>query len=1100
MPIGCLRPGLLVRSKNSKRPILKDLPGNKEVARRPLPRIIRVAPINHPSEHSDHSVSQMTTNHSPRFSRGKPSCLAHVVLIACVAFSTLAIPASLAAGATTSAKGVVSGIVTNRTTGDGLIGARVEIPALNLSALVDNTGRYLLNVPPGTHELVVTYTGLDAQRGTVTITAEKPAVRDFVMSSGVLVMDAFKVASDKAGLSAAMTQQRQADNLKSVASMDSLVDLPNMNATEMAIRLPGVSFGSPGDEVVEVISVRGMGAGMTSITIDGGGMSSFGMADRTTRMTAFTGAMFETLELIKGQTPDKPVDSLGGSVNFKTRSPLSMREKRRLSYNFSARMAPWFTEQVPIREAHRTHALFNASYQEKFAVFGSIAENLAVSVNAFYSENSFGFYNTTRDYQQTNTQPAYLWDYRTTDNFNNRKQRSLNTKWDYRLSRNSLLKISLVYNDAPEPMRRQYYTRAFAGGTTTVPSATTGIVPGAFNDRITVIRAVPTAATATSATTPAAMIDVQSTLINRDQRLRHMDIAGEHDLGFLNIDWAGLWSRTRYRYLGDEGVLVNRIGAVPYSGPNGRINTVAGTTASPLDNIRGPNGETGVGWILDRTESDLYPRFIQNGGLDFTNPANYRPRVNDGLSTQSGNMQIDLIKEARANFRYKLPFNSFSAFLKTGAQVRDHTVEMERRNRRWNYIGTTALPEDPSILLWDKVKTGRDIPVWQAAQFIQQGQPTQPELWREDIYYYESNRLINTYKVNELITGTYIMAQGRIGPNGFLGGIRREVTETSAITRARVRVISTAAQQAADPIGSAQRDYAIPYDRDGKYGQNFPSIHLWRDLTTNLKLRGAWTTSFGRPPPTSTIPPTSSQVNETNQTVIIGNPDLKPQRAKNWDFGLEFYFEPSSSITVGWFHKTISDFILNNQETGIVPDGSDNGFNGDFSGFKVLRDINGGTAIAQGWEFAYLQQFRFLPGLLRTLRFNTNFTVINAHGDFGGTKYLKNSDINGFIPRTVNASISWDYRKFGVSMSYNYTSESIRNAYNVAQPSRNRYMLPRELVNLNLRYQLPRSMTLTFGVSNLFNEPQIYYRSVRDQLETFLIQGTTITGGIEGRF
>ena len=75
-------------------------------------------------------------------------------------------------------------------------------------------------------------------------------------------------------------------------------------------------------------------------------MSSFSAQGRTTRMTAFTGAMFESLELTKGQTPDRPVDSLGGSVNFKTRSPLSMREKRRLSYNFQYRTAPSFTEQA----------------------------------------------------------------------------------------------------------------------------------------------------------------------------------------------------------------------------------------------------------------------------------------------------------------------------------------------------------------------------------------------------------------------------------------------------------------------------------------------------------------------------------------------------------------------------------------------------------------------------------------------------------------------------------------------------------------------------------------------------------------------------------
>ena len=100
------------------------------------------------------------------------------------------------------------------------------------------------------------------------------------------------VETVKEGQALSITQQRNADNLKSIASMDALVDLPNMNATELAIRLPGVTFGDPGDEVVESISVRGMGSGMTSITIDGGGMSSFSAQNRNTRMTAFTGAMF----------------------------------------------------------------------------------------------------------------------------------------------------------------------------------------------------------------------------------------------------------------------------------------------------------------------------------------------------------------------------------------------------------------------------------------------------------------------------------------------------------------------------------------------------------------------------------------------------------------------------------------------------------------------------------------------------------------------------------------------------------------------------------------------------------------------------------------
>jgi hypothetical protein len=150
-------------------------------------------------------------------------------------------------------------------------------------------------------------------------------------------------------------------------------------------------------------------------------------------------------------------------------------------------------------------------------------------VNAFKSENAFGFFNSTRDFQQTNSQPAYLWDYRTQDDYNNRKQQSVSTKWDYRLGRNSLLKLNIVYNDQGEPMRKRPVMRAFAGSQTTVPSATTGIVPG-FDSRVTTVRAIPTASNATSSTTAPALIDETIDAVNREQRLRHFDLAGEHSV------------------------------------------------------------------------------------------------------------------------------------------------------------------------------------------------------------------------------------------------------------------------------------------------------------------------------------------------------------------------------------------------------------------------------------------------------------------------------------------------------------------------------------------------------------------------------------------
>ncbi len=1017
--------------------------------------------------------------------------IVHTVLLATAVCGALPATRLAAQPAAAASGGVIIGSVTNKTTGNGLEGAIVEIKSLGLSALVDKTGRYLLNAPSGAHELTVTYTGLDSQTSQVVVTAADRAVRNFELTSSIYMLDAFKVAGEREGNAAAITAQRNADNLKNVVSMDAYGNLPNLNATELAIRLPGVTFGNPGDEVVEVVSVRGMGAGMTTITIDGGMMSSFSAENRNTRMTAFTGAMFEQLEVVKGHTPDKGADSLGGTINFKTRSPLNMKEKRRISYNASVSTIPTWVDQVPIREKHRSHPLFNGAYIEKFRIFGASEENLALSVNMFYSENAFGFFRSQRDYAQNNNYPGYVWDYRTTDNYNNRKQMSINTKWDYRLSVNSLLKLNIIVNDAPEPMRRQYQTRAFAGSETTVPSATSGVVPGAFTNRVTVVRANAPAANANPGTAPTAAIDVTSTLINRNQRLRHADIGGEHNFGRFEIDWAGLYSLTRYRTLGAEGVLTNRIGGVPFIGPNG-------LTGTGLNTIVGPSGEMGVGWILDRTASDLYPKFIQNGGLDFTNPANYRPTQN-GLSTGAGNLQQHRVRDVRGNIRYRVPTDALNLNLKTGGQAREQTVSIWNTNRRWSYIGRDALPTDPSIRLWDEIYTGRKIPTWEGAMFIQNGQPTNPALWQEDRYFYEQNRLANNYRIQETAYATYGMAQGRWRNNGFLGGVRWERTDTVSKGYLRSRRLSTTAEQLADPVGAAMRDYGNNWTvLRGSYNDFFPSIHLWRDVTPDLKIRGAWSTSFGRPSMGNARP--TIAIDEGNQRITVGNPALLPQFAKNYDLNLEYYFKHAGTLSIGWFHKTISDYIVSNVEVGTVPTGPDNGYDGEYGGFAIRTTQNAGQAVAQGWEFSYLQQLRFLPGLLKGLSINTNYTIINTHGDFGAIGARReNGQVPGFIPRSANVRLSWRHRKFGASALYNYTATHIRS-FNATQPSRNQYMFKREQYNLGVEYDLLPNLKLTLDVSNAFNEPQTYYRGIPDQLETFLMQGPKYTIGVQGRF
>jgi TonB-dependent receptor len=1014
-----------------------------------------------------------------------------ILLALSLGAAPLAAQSSTASSTVAVGASTLTGSVTNLATGDGLVGALVEIPSLGRSVLVDGTGRYVItDVPAGEHELVVSYAGLDTARARVRIDAGLRTSQDFELTSGIYTLEPYRVAGEREGNAAAITQQRNSPSLRNVTAMDTYGNLPNLDATELVIRMPGVTMGAPGEELVESISVRGTGPAMTTINVDGGLISNIGAQSRQNRMSLYTGGSFESVEVIKGLTPDTGAESLGGTVNLKTRSPLNMREKRRITYLVSAAWAPPFTDQIPLREKHRVHPLINVSYQEKFKVFGSEEENLAVAVNVFYNQNAIGFSRTNYDYQQTNTSPAFMWDYRTMDNYNNRRQESVSTKVEYRLSPHSLVRMNVALNDGTEPERRQYETRAFAGNQSTVPNATsTGVVPG-WTEYVTTVRAVPTPANATAATTPAAAIDVTSRVISRSQKLRHVDFAGEHTYGRWDLDWAAVWSRSRRLVLPDETALTHRIGGVPVIGPNGQA-------GSATNNLRGPNGETGVGWILDRSGSDSSPRFLQNGGLDFTNPDYYRPTQN-GLTTTAGDLLEHLVKDIRGNARYRLPIDRFTAYLKSGFDLREQTLTNWNIDRhRWSYIGTATLPT-VDVLLSDKVQSGRDIPVWDAAMFYADGQLIDPSLWREDRYYHESNKYLGYNTTRELVTAAYIMTQGRVGKNGFLAGVRGERTDTKAEAYVRSRSLSTTAQREADPQGSAERDYASNLRMiDGDYTEYFPSVHLWRDFTPNLKVRASYSTSFGRPPMNNALPVETP--NENNQTLSVGNPALGPQRAKNWDLSLEYYFEPAGSLSVAWFHKTIRDYIVTGREVGVIGTGPDNGYGGEYAGFTLRSTANAGTAVVQGWEFSYLQQLRFLPGPLSGLSLNANYTLLNTHGDFGSNEYRTNGQIVGFIPRSANVSLSWNYKRFGTRVLYNYTSENLR-AYGNTQRSRDQYMLPRELVNLGLTWRLNPNATFQIDIANLFNEPLHYYRGISSQTQQYLLQGMKVSAGIQGRF
>jgi iron complex outermembrane recepter protein len=995
-----------------------------------------------------------------------PFALIVASLALAVAPAHPAIAAERPLGASAQQTGIVTGTVSNTATRNLLEGARIEVPSLGITALTDNTGRYVLTgVAPGEHEVVVSYIGLDPARLQVVVPAGQRVVRDFELTSAIYTLDAFKVTGEREGDALAITAQRNADNVKNIVAMDSFGNLPNMSAGEVVMRLPGIA-GSPTEEGLAYrFNVRGIDGALNTVTVDGGLMASIG-TNRAFELQSITGTMFEQLELIKGHTPDKGADSLGGTINMKTRSPLNLREKRRISYSATVRVAPSFTRQIPLREQHRAHPLLTLGYQEVFSVLGG-DRNLGVAVNLFYSENAVGGYRMTTDFQNTPTSPAYVWSYQTRENFNNRKQRSINVKTDYRYSFNSKFSLNLTVNDNVERFRRSYNTRAYTGNANTVPNATTsGVMPG-FTDRITQVRPIPGAQIDILANGPNSYV-VETYMI---------DFGAEHEWGRFQVDYNAGFSRNH-----QQSGLHKRGGQT--------------SLTHRLNNI---------GWILDRTHSDIYPQLIQTAGPDMTNPANYRP-TNNGL-TKTSSEQPQEIPQARANVRYTLP-TAVPTHLKTGFAWREQSVKLRNFSRRWSYIGTTGLAADPDARPYANIKTGMNLPRWQVSDFLAGGSagkyPADPALWQEDLYYHEQIKYTGRRGASEEVTAGYIMAQGRLGRQGwlgrtgYLGGVRTERTDTEGWGWVRARFASTTAQQLADPVGSAERDYAnTRRHTTGSYTKSFPSAHFTHEFTRNLKGRVSWSSSFGRPAMSNLLP--NESVSETNQTVTINNPGLLPQMAKNWDVSLEYYFEPVGSFSVGWFHKKIRDYIVTGTHAGIVTGGPDNGYNGEYEGFVRLTSSNAGTATINGWEFSYQQQFTFLPGLLKGLSGSANYTVIDTEGDFGGTAVRKTGQVPGFIPKAGNVSLSWRHRGFSSRILYNFTGAHI-TSYSAVSPALNIYRFDRNTVNLGLAYQVRPSLAFTCDVANLFNEKQRLYRGSPDRLYDVMINFVTVTVGVSGRF
>lgn len=1005
--------------------------------------------------------------------------------------------ALIAVAAVSAQTGRVTGTVSSQSTGNALQGATVTLSS-GKSTLTDESGRFLFaDVPAGAVTLTAAYSGFKDGTAEATLTPGGTVdVGIALESSDVVTLAPFTVETVKEGGALSVTQQRNAGNIKNVAALDEWGVLPTQNVGELFTRLPGVGFTTDEDNLINNITVRGLvssnGQSFTRLNIDGMSATGVGGNGRTATLHSFSAAMYEQIEVIAGQTPDRRADALGGQINLKTRSPLAMKEKRRINYNLSGRYTPGTSNRAEALSDHPFGYVASLGYAEVFDVFGG-TRNFGIMANVVKQLVVSQFDFDSRQYSNAlDPNAVFFRDYDKRSGTNHRFIDGYNIRADYRIADHTTVSASFIYNRGDEPFFHYTFVNPFFNTNATiydpVTAPTGGIVAGSNQIR-TEVR--PTG-------------NAQMLLTPRRWSFSSINPTGTlsftHDFGNLKIEHAWRASLTKW----DSNSGRNRTG--------GQLNL---RTNAP------------IGFILDQT--DVNGRiFTQTAGPDVYDPNSYRAFVVTNANTTSipvAQTSTFLTKRstvtrtsewsgfahATYNFETKIPVSVKAGFDTVNRTIRGRQVDPRRWYAQVGYVPSVGLAP---ITTFEENHGGRRLPVYDP--YAIHGELGDTSKWYEDVNFAATQRYVGSRFLQESVDAYFLQAQTKLLDKlTILGGARIEDVELETATYFRARTTPIATQP--DHFLRAAMDYNLQKTWGG-YDKLFPSVHAAYDITPNLKARASWSTSYSRPDLLQLVPATT--VNETTQIVTIGNPALKPQMAKNIDLKLEYYFKNNGLVSLSVYQKRITDYLpagFSFSTGGVVGQGPDNGFDGLYGGFQIVAPRNLGRVTLNGLEFDYKQRLTFLPGAWKGIGLRANLTLNEAEGELffstaqaatGVPSIRKTKELFGVLPAAGNFGVTYNRGKWGFSYDLNYTGEYADSAFggvsfNVGTPQFQQlitYRKPLTTMNLGVTYRVLPSATAYINVNNFTEEGPERFLQFEQRTRALTVAPMSIVIGVQGTF
>ncbi|HBK47169.1 MAG TPA: TonB-dependent receptor [Xanthomonadaceae bacterium] len=331
--------------------------------------------------------------------------------------------------------------------------------------------------------------------------------------------------------------------------------------------------------------------------------------------------------------------------------------------------------------------------------------------------------------------------------------------------------------------------------------------------------------------------------------------------------------------------------------------------------------------------------------------------------------------------------------------------------------------------------------------------------------------LSEDYVSKEDILAAYAMGTWDVGALRVVAGVRVENTRFTA-TGNQVEVAD-----------DGETFTASPLEAGSSYTNVLPGLHLRWDSGNDWLLRAAVNKTVSRPGFGQIAP--HATIDNDDEEVELGNPNLDPYESTNVDLSFEKYLGKSGIVSLGLFQKSIDGYIV---DTVVDNDPA-------YAGYDVSMAINGKDAKVYGAEFNWQQQFDFLPEGWNGLLAGVSGTWLHTEFDPG----LEDRGDDDFtLPRAsrnvYTAFLGYEKNGFSTRLSAVYRSEYLDEIgksrdYDI-------YVAPNTQLDFSFDYQVSDNVQLYFDASNLLDKPLERYQGTRSHTQQYEEYGRSYAVGI----